>query len=150
MTHPVHRTRAQLLRKSCMFVVRLSLGTAASLAAAAGTEAKTLYKDAKAPVEARVEDLLFRMSLEEKIAQITAVWNRKAPLLTSSGEFDPAKARQLYPDGIGHFVRPSDLHGAGPPTPYEKPFRDVRQTIALVNAVLRRGSAFPRYPKRQR
>jgi len=93
MTHPVHRTRAQLLRKSCMFVVLLSPGTAASLAAAAGTEAKTLYKDAKAPVEARVEDLLFRMSLEEKIAQITAVWNRRTPLLTSSGDAERLQSR---------------------------------------------------------
>jgi beta-glucosidase len=88
-------------------------------------------------VEARVEDLLSRMTLEEKIAQITGIWNRKADLLRASGEFDPAKARTLYPAGIGHFVRPNDLHGAGPPTPEEKPFRDAKQTVALVNAVQR-------------
>ena len=31
---------------------------------------KPLYKDAKAPVERRVEDLLSRMSLEEKVYQL--------------------------------------------------------------------------------
>ena len=110
---------------------------AAGSAAAATPEAKPLYKDAKAPVEQRIQDLLSRMTLEEKIAQITGIWNRKADLLGPSGEFDPAKARRLYPEGIGHFTRPNDLHGAGPPSPDEKPFRDVRQTIALVNAVQR-------------
>ncbi|MDE2630499.1 MAG: hypothetical protein KGM97_05865, partial [Alphaproteobacteria bacterium] len=34
-----------------------------------------LYKDASAPVEARVKDLLSRMTLEEKVAQMLAVWN---------------------------------------------------------------------------
>ncbi len=110
----------------------LLIGADAMAAESAG---KPLYKDAKAPVEARIEDLLSRMSLDEKIAQITAVWNRKAALLSSAGEFDPAKARALYPSGIGHFVRPNDLHGAGEPTPDEKPFRDAQQTVALVNAV---------------
>jgi beta-glucosidase len=104
-------------------------------AAAAESAGKPLYKDANAPVEARVEDLLARMTLDEKIAQITAIWNRKAALLTPAGEFDPAKARALYPAGIGHFVRPNDLHGAGEPTPDQKPFRDARQTVALINAI---------------
>jgi beta-glucosidase len=108
------------------------VGTSSALAA---STAKPLYQDAKAPVAARVEDLLSRMTLEEKIAQITAVWNRKAELLTAAGQFDPVKAKSLYPEGIGHFVRPNDLHGAGDPSPVEKPFRDARQTVALVNAV---------------
>ena len=33
--------------------------------------AKDIYKDAKQPVEKRVEDLMSRMTLEEKIAQMT-------------------------------------------------------------------------------
>ena len=114
----------------------LVLSTSCALAAqATGTATKPLYKDAKAPVEARIDDLLARMTLEDKLAQITAIWNRKAALLTPTGEFDPAKAHALYPEGIGHFVRPNDLHGAGTPTPAEKPFRDARQTVDLVNAI---------------
>jgi beta-glucosidase len=96
---------------------------------------RPIYKDPKAPVEQRVEDLLSRMTLEEKIAQITAVWKVKGDVMTPSGAFDPEKARKLYPHGIGHFTRPSDLTGLG--SPFEKPFRDERQTVDLVNAIQR-------------
>jgi beta-glucosidase len=92
-----------------------------------------LYKDPQAPLEQRVEDLLGRMTLEEKIAQITTIWNRKQEILTPAGELDAAKTRQLFPAGIGQVARPSDLHGNG--DPYEQPYRDARQTVALVNAI---------------
>src|SRR5215510_11074334 len=73
-----------------------------------------VYKNSAAPVEQRVEDLLARMTQEEKIAQITTIWTRKNALLTSpTGDFDPAKAKQLYPAGIGQFARPQDLQDAG-------------------------------------
>jgi beta-glucosidase len=93
-----------------------------------------LYKNPSAPVEQRVEDLLSRMTLEEKIAQITTVWTRKNALLTApNGAFDPAKATQLYPAGIGQFARPQDLQEAG--TPAQTPYRDEKQTVTLVNAI---------------
>src|SRR6476646_3168301 len=75
-----------------------------------------VYKNAAAPIDQRVEDLLARMTQEEKIAQITTVWTRKNAVLTSpTGDFDPAKAKQLYPNGIGQFARPQDLQEAGTP-----------------------------------
>jgi beta-glucosidase len=92
-----------------------------------------IYKDPTAPVEQRVEDLLSRMTLEEKIAQFTCIWNRKQEFLTSAGEFDAAKAKQVFPAGIGQVARPSDLRGSG--NPYDHPFRNVRETITLVNAI---------------
>ena len=50
------------------------------LAAAAGAlvEAQNppLYRQAAAPADARVADLLARMTLEEKVAQLLGVWNR--------------------------------------------------------------------------
>ena len=143
MTRARRSIHAQARRAGWVLVSVLA-GTGGGLAAAAPdtagarkttTDPKPLYQDAKAPVAARVEDLLSRMTLEEKIAQITAVWNRKAELLTTAGQFDPVKAKSLYPEGVGHFVRPNDLHGAGDPSPVEKPFRDARETVALVNAV---------------
>ncbi|MFL6601099.1 MAG: glycoside hydrolase family 3 N-terminal domain-containing protein [Steroidobacteraceae bacterium] len=93
-----------------------------------------LYLDSSAPVEQRVEDLLARMTLEEKIAQITAVWNRKQEILSPTNDFDAAKAHQVFPAGIGHLTRPSDLRGAGS-NPLEQPFRNARETVALVNAI---------------
>jgi beta-glucosidase len=92
-----------------------------------------IYKDPNAPVEQRVEDLLSRMTLEEKIAQITCIWNRKQEILTPSGDFDAAKAKQVFPAGIGQVARPSDIRGSG--SPYEHPFRNARETVTLVNAI---------------
>jgi beta-glucosidase len=123
-----------------MMKVRVVKAVATALLAATGLSSLTalgrdapLYRDASAPVEQRVEDLLARMTLEEKIAQITTVWNRKQEIFTPSNDFDPAKARRVFPAGIGHMARPSDLRGSG--SPLEQPYRDARQTVALVNAI---------------
>jgi beta-glucosidase len=102
---------------------------------AAESQGKPLYKNASAPVEQRVDDLLARMTLDEKIAQITTVWQKKSELFDAAGNFDPAKARRLRPAGIGHFARPSDLTGGG--NPNTEVFRDPKQTVALVNAIQR-------------
>lgn len=95
--------------------------------------APPIYKDASQPVEARIDDLLARMTLEEKIAQITTIWTGKTEVFDEAGNFDPAKAATLYPAGIGHFARPNDLAGAT--SPLEQPFRNERQTVELVNAI---------------
>jgi beta-glucosidase len=112
------------------------LGTFLALTAlsltATGRES-LLYKDPSAPVEQRVEDLLGRMTLDEKISQITTVWVRKQEIFTPGGDFDPARAHEVFPAGIGHMARPSDLRGPG--SPFEQPYRDARQTVALVNAI---------------
>ena len=68
-----------------------------------------IYKDPSAAVEARVEDLLARMTLEEKIAQITSVWESKVGILDKKFQLDPAKLKRLYPNGIGQFSRPLEL-----------------------------------------
>ena len=55
-------------------------------------EEKMLYKDASQPVEARVEDLLSRMTLEEKAAQLCGVSagygaeNRRQGVLQQPGQ----------------------------------------------------------------
>jgi beta-glucosidase len=111
----------------------LMLSVAPANAQPASSAAPPVYRDPNAPIDQRVEDLLGRMTLDEKIAQLTCVWTRKTELLDAAGNFDPARARALYPAGIGQFARPSDLKGGG--DPYEHPFRDERQTVALVNAI---------------
>jgi beta-glucosidase len=103
-----------------------------SLAAPA---AKPVYKDPGAAVEARVEDLLARMTLEEKVAQMMSIWDAKAEVFDANLEFDPAKMARKYPNGIGHFARPSDA--TGPTSPRVLPGRDVRGTVRLVNALQR-------------
>ena len=105
----------------------------AATASARPAHDQPVYKDPNAPLEQRVEDLLSRMTLEEKIAQINTIWNRKQEVLTPAGDFDAAKARKIFPAGIGQVARPSDLRGSG--SPYEQPYRNARETVALVNAM---------------
>ena len=112
-------------------LLAIALLTATTLHA----QQRALYRDPAAPIEQRVEDLLARMTQDEKIAQLTAIWTQKNQLFERDGRFDPAAARRLYPNGIGQFARPGDLQGPG--NPFEAPYRDVRQTIELVNAIQR-------------
>ncbi len=91
------------------------------------------YKNPALSIDQRADDLLARMTLEEKIAQITTVWNSKPKIFDKDGNFDAKKAAELFPHGIGHFARPNDLEG--PTSPLEKPFRDERQTVELINAI---------------
>ncbi len=72
---------------------------------------RPLYKDAAQPVAARVEDLLRRMTLEEKVAQMIGIWERKGDIQTANGDFSPAKASRAFPDGLGQITRPSDKRG---------------------------------------
>jgi beta-glucosidase len=117
--------------------------TIMGLATAASTNAQPqpqpLYKDARQPVERRVEDLLSRMTLDEKVAQLETVWESKAKLQTSSGQFSPELAAKNFPNGIGGFARPSDYRGvtqtngaAGAAGVTVN--RDARQTAEYINA----------------
>ena len=124
-------THRAALATTALMVAALILPTAGDAQTRKDTP---VYKNPAAPIEQRVEDLLSRMTQEEKIAQITTVWTRKNAVLTSpTGDFDPAKAKQLYPAGIGQFARPQDLQDAG--TPAQAKYRDEKQTITLVNAI---------------
>ncbi|MCM8730621.1 glycoside hydrolase family 3 N-terminal domain-containing protein [Hephaestia sp. GCM10023244] len=94
-----------------------------------------LYRDAGAPVADRVDDLIRRMTLEEKVAQLEVVWTGKTNIFDTNDQFDAAKMSKVYPGGIGGVARPADAHG--PISPRELPWRDTAQTIRLVNAMQR-------------
>jgi len=70
------------------------------------------YKNPALPTERRVDDLLPRMTLEEKVAQMMCVWNAKRQVTGAGGRFDPARAPEWFRVGIGRVERPSDGHGA--------------------------------------
>ena len=69
------------------------------------------YKNPRLPVEQRVADLLSRMTLEEKIAQLTCLWmNRpqvkpQTDFSTDRGDFSPERAGQVMKYGIGQIAR---------------------------------------------
>jgi len=113
--------------------------SASPSAAQAPSTLAAVYKDPSQPVDRRVEDLLARMTLDEKVAQLETVWESKAKLQTPTGDFSPALASQNFPNGIGGFARPSDYRGvtqsngaAG--ASGEAVNRDARQTAEFVNA----------------
>lgn len=101
--------------------------------AAARPMADAPYWDASLPTEQRVADLMARMTLEEKLAQMISAWTNKPEIQDEANFFDSAKARELYPHGIGFFARPSDLQGAGSPRIF-KP-RSIEESIRYVNAL---------------
>jgi beta-glucosidase len=103
-----------------------------SAASAAKPMADAPYWNASLPTEQRVADLLARMTLEEKIAQITALWDNKTEVQDAAYNFDPVKASQTHPNGVGTISRPSDLHG--PASPRTTPPRTIENSVAYVNA----------------
>lgn len=120
----------------------LAASAASSSAALARGAGRPLYKDATQPVEARVRDLLSRMTLEEKVAQMIALWATKQDVMVEGGlDFDPARASRAYPAGFGQITRPSDRRG-GPAVAdvaggTGARWRTPEDTVKFVNAVQR-------------
>src|SRR3954447_10409846 len=77
------------------------------LASVGGSTTSVPYKDPGQPVDVRVEDLLRRMTLDEKVAQLETVWESKAKLQDAVGTFSPELVSHNFPNGIGGFARPS-------------------------------------------
>ena len=106
-------------------------------AASAGAQ-PPLYKDPRQPVERRVENLLSRMTLDEKVMQLLTVWEQKGKIQTPDGHFSPEKAAQAFPDGIGGVARPSDKRGVvqsnGAAGATEGANREPRDTAEYVDA----------------
>ena len=83
--------------------------------------AQTLpFRDPNLSIDARVSDLLSRMTLEEKVAQTMSLWmekpndNSRVPKeqLPLGGEFSPELAKQKMPLGIGQFARQREARDA--------------------------------------
>ncbi|MGU3317428.1 glycoside hydrolase family 3 N-terminal domain-containing protein [Sphingomonas sp. M6A6_1c] len=109
-----------------------------ALLPAAARPALPPYRDARAPVDLRVRDLLGRMTLDEKVAQLITLSTTKRDVMDEARGFDPARASAAYPDGIGQIARPSDRGGAATATntgtDVTGRWRKPADTIAFVNA----------------
>lgn len=75
------------------------------------------YKNPKLSVDARVADLLKRMTVEEKVAQLTCLWgqrpqvNAQSDFSTHRGDLSPEKAREVMKYGIGQIARQRERKG---------------------------------------
>ncbi|MDP4574389.1 glycoside hydrolase family 3 N-terminal domain-containing protein [Qipengyuania sp. G39] len=125
----------------------LKLFAGGSLSAIAVTQAPIafaqtgpLYRDAAAPIPARVADLMARMTLEEKVAQIRTAWAAKSDMIDDLA-FVPERASAAFPHGIGHVTRPSDKRGvpgiSGAAGGTAARWRTPEQTVEFINALQR-------------
>jgi beta-glucosidase len=85
---------------------------------AVGSKPKTrnepVYRNPRLSAERRTRDLLSRMTLEEKAAQMMCIWQQKNnSLLDAQGNFNEQKAKKYFRQhpGIGQVGRPSDAGG---------------------------------------
>ncbi len=86
------------------------------------------YLNPQLPPERRTRDLLARMTLKEKVAQMTCIWQQKAAtMLDEKGNFDPQKAKKHFKDraGLGQVGRPSDAGGG----------KNPKEMAELTNAI---------------
>jgi beta-glucosidase len=85
-------------RISCLFIVLMSaltLNVATRAQENASAQAGTpKYKDASLPVEDRVADLLPRMTLEEKVYQLTGGWDAHVSVIDPTGTYTDETARK--------------------------------------------------------
>ncbi|MGI8545629.1 MAG: glycoside hydrolase family 3 N-terminal domain-containing protein [Aridibacter sp.] len=87
------------------------------------------YKNPKLSINERVEDLLGRMTLEEKVAQMMSLWMKKPNDNTNAqpkdlpfgGEFSAETAKKIMPNGMGHFAR-------------QREYRDAKRSAEYANA----------------
>ncbi len=99
------------------------------------TSRRPAYKDARVPIARRVKDLLARMSVEEKAAQMMCVWRNKTKMFVDEkGNFDLEKAKTAFKDGhgIGQVGRPSEA-GADAASPTNG--LNARRMAELTNAI---------------
>ena len=75
------------------------------------------YKNPRLTIEQRVADLLSRMTLEEKVAQLVCLWGERPQVKpqtdfsTDRGDLLPEKARQVMKYGIGQIARQRERKG---------------------------------------
>lgn len=96
------------------FVSVLALASTRGVAFAQDSEKPgrdAVYRDASQPVERRVEDLLSRMTLEEKVAQMIGIWEGKGAIQNAAGDFNAERASTAFPHGLGQISRPQDKRG---------------------------------------
>src|SRR5216117_952475 len=93
-------------------MILLGLALFAGTASAQVSRGRAPYLDPTLPVERRVEDLLARMTLEEKVGQMLCMWNARKQITDAKGRFDAAKAPKWFKVGIGRIERVSENRGA--------------------------------------
>jgi len=107
--------------KSILSVLACGLA-AASLAAQ--TPAVPPYRDATQPLEVRLKDLLQRMTLEEKVAQLQGFWARDPHAFDDKGNFTGGEHAAALANGAGSVFAGGDRFAS-----------DAHERIAHLNSI---------------
>lgn len=85
----------------------------AVLSGCSGNDRAPDYKDPGLPVERRVEDLLSRMTLEEKAAQMIAADKevKDSIFIDDNGQISIGNIKAAFPNGLGQVTRISEARG---------------------------------------
>ena len=110
---------------------RVSLLLALVVFACCAHDSTPRYKNPTLPIKERVANLLSQMTLEEKIAQMQAIWRPTIKIQDETGRFDPIHAPDVLGHGLGEFARPSEIAS----TPNGPRLRTAREEAEFVNAV---------------
>ena len=110
MTFVSHLLRSRGL-SSCLVAVLVLLASSSQSIA----QQNPPYRDPMLPVEQRIDDLLSRMTLEEKVAQLESAWENRqfhkdlqTLMVDDKGNFLPERAAALFKNGLGELARPSE------------------------------------------
>lgn len=87
------------------------------------------YKNPALPIDARVTDLIGRMTLDEKIMQLQTRWFEMAKLQDEKGNFKPENAQALLGLGMGEIARPGQYDNNYAPN------KTPLQTAEYTNAI---------------
>ena len=111
--------------KKLLFPLLIALMTSCS-------ESLPLYKDPSATPPERTEDLLKRMTLEEKVQQLRCVWWGRQSLYNEAGELDWDKMAERFGDGLGQWGRISENQT---PTYSQDMFMTIEESVRLNNMI---------------
>jgi beta-glucosidase len=92
------------------------------------TQKQPAYLNPRLSAERRTKDLLSRMTLKEKAAQMLCIWQQKsATLIDEQGNFNHQKAKANFKQrlGLGQIGRPSDSGGG----------KNARDMAEVTNAI---------------
>src|ERR1041385_8034864 len=93
-------------------VILLGLALFAGTASAQAPQARPPSLHPPPPIERRIDDLLGRMTLEEKVGQMLCLWQGKRAITDSAGRFDPSHPPDWFRIGVGRIERPGERHDA--------------------------------------
>jgi beta-glucosidase len=121
--------RSIRIRRTPLWLCAATLTAITIFTPAARVQEKTPdYKNPRLPVERRVADLLSRMTLEEKVAQLVCLWGERPQVKPQTdfsidrGDFSPEKASVVMKYGIGQIAR-------------QRERKDPREAALFANAV---------------